>query len=123
RDPHLAALGFVWQPLPSAVLVPLLPFKVIWPALTQEAFAIVIESALSMAGCVWVVSGITRDLGLSAATRWTIVGLFAVHPMIVYYGANGMSEALMLLPLLLVTRYLIRWTVSRSLRDLTLTGV
>ena len=39
RDPHLAAVGFVWSPLPELVLVPLVALKSLWPALVQEAFA------------------------------------------------------------------------------------
>jgi hypothetical protein len=96
RDPHLGALGFVWQPLPSVLLLPILPFKAIWPALTQDAFAMVIESALTMAGSVCVLLGITRDLKLTRPTQWFIVALYALNPMIVYYAANGMSEALIL---------------------------
>src|ERR1700681_2484646 len=39
RDPHLAAIGFVWSPLPELVLLPLVPFKFLWPALLQQGFA------------------------------------------------------------------------------------
>ena len=39
RDPHLAAIGFVWSPLPSLLMLPLLPFKLIFPQLVQLGFA------------------------------------------------------------------------------------
>src|SRR4051812_6055128 len=39
RDPHLAAVGFVWNPLPSILEIPLVALRGLWPALTQEMFA------------------------------------------------------------------------------------
>ncbi|HMC08647.1 MAG TPA: ABC transporter, partial [Actinomycetota bacterium] len=39
RDPHLAAIGFVWNPLPSLSVMPVLALKVLWPALARRAFA------------------------------------------------------------------------------------
>src|SRR5437588_4126426 len=30
RDRHLAAIGFVWNPLPSLVLVPFIPLRYVW---------------------------------------------------------------------------------------------
>src|SRR6202012_479713 len=34
RDPHLAAIGFVWSPLQSAADIPLLLFKPLFPVLS-----------------------------------------------------------------------------------------
>ncbi|WP_415635168.1 hypothetical protein, partial [Propionibacterium acidifaciens] len=31
RDPHLAAIGFVWNPLPSLAAIPLLLATPLWP--------------------------------------------------------------------------------------------
>src|SRR5512138_1944283 len=36
RDPHLAAVGIVWNPLPSLVLLPLLPLGALVPALVRD---------------------------------------------------------------------------------------
>ena len=52
RDPHLAAIGFVWNPGQSiADLVPLL-FNHLWPALASHDMAGSIVSALCMTGAV-----------------------------------------------------------------------
>src|SRR5919197_2291913 len=88
RDPHLAAIGFVWSPLPSFLLLPVLPLKVLWPALVTRAFAGIIEIALCMAGAVCVLHGILRDLRLSRPVGLLITALFALNPMVVYHGAN-----------------------------------
>ena len=39
RDPHLPAIGFVWNPLPSLVLLPILPLKSVAPWLVTHGFA------------------------------------------------------------------------------------
>src|SRR6266853_5218431 len=49
RDPHLAAIGFVWSPLPPLADLPLLPFKAFWPDLVSRGFAGNIVTAAFMA--------------------------------------------------------------------------
>jgi 4-amino-4-deoxy-L-arabinose transferase-like glycosyltransferase len=109
RDPHLAAIGFVWNPLPSLAVLPLLPFKGLWPALVEQGFAGNIVSALCMAGAVYQVRASLREMGVSRAASVILTVLFALHPMIVLYGANGMSEAMFLFFALTAVRYLTRW--------------
>jgi hypothetical protein len=123
RDPHLAAIGFVWNPLPSLAVMPVLALKVLWPALARWAFAGNLVSAFFMAGAVVEVAGILRDL---RAGRWLVVVLtacFALHPMIVLYGANGMSEAIFLFTLLVCARQLARWLESGELRPLVMAAI
>jgi hypothetical protein len=112
RDPHLAAIGFVWNPLPSASVLPLLPLKALWPALATRAFAGNIMSAIFMAGAVYQLYGFLRDIGLKWPVRVALIAIFGSNPMIIYYGANGMSEALFMFTLLLGVRYLSRWVVD-----------
>src|SRR5437879_12022009 len=93
RDPHLAAIGFVWNPLPSLAVMPVLALKVLWPALARQAFAGNLVSAAFMAGAVVEVAGILADLG---ARRWLVAVLtasFALPPLVVLYGPHGVSEA------------------------------
>jgi hypothetical protein len=122
RDPHLAAVGFVWAPLPSLLVLPLLVFKPIWPALSELSFAGNVASAAFMAGCVVQLRGTLRELGARPALTWVLVALFALNPMVVYYGANGMSEAFQLLFLLLAVRTLLRWIRTGSLTQLVWSG-
>jgi hypothetical protein len=109
RDPHLAAIGFVWNPLPSVLVMPLFLFKDVWPALTQRGFAGNIMSALFMAGCVVQLRAILRALGVGRTVTAVLVIVFALNPMVVYYGANAMTEAFYLFFLLLGVRYLALW--------------
>jgi hypothetical protein len=109
RDAHLGAIGFVWTPLPSLLVMPLLPFQAIFPGLVQEGYAANIVSALAMAAAVYQMYGFASDLGIRASLRYLLTAIFALHPMIVLYGANGMSEALFLLFLLTTVRFVARW--------------
>jgi hypothetical protein len=109
RDPHLAAIGFVWNPLPSLLMIPLLPLKLFFPWLVERGFAANIVSAVFMAGAVYQVWRIFADLGLQRAWRLLLTALFALHPMVIFYGANGMSEAPFLFFLILATRWLASW--------------
>ena len=118
RDPHLAAIGFVWTPLTSiADLVPLL-FKGLWPALATHDFAGTLVTAISMTGAVHQVRAALQEWGLGRAARITTAALFALSPMIVFFAANGMSEAVYMFALVAATRYLLRWVRDDDSRSL-----
>lgn len=109
RDPHLAAIGFVWGPLPVLAMLPLIPLGSVWPALTTYGFAASIVSALCMAAAAREVAAFLREMGVGAPGRPLLTLAFAAHPMIVLFAANGMSEAMFLLLLLMATRRLAGW--------------
>ncbi len=118
RDPHLAAIGFVWSPLPNLVLLPFVALKFLWPALVRQAFAGNLVSALFMAGAVVQLLRFLQDIGLTRGRRLALAACFALHPMIVLYAANSMSEAQFLFFLLLVVRHLGRWLRERRMASL-----
>jgi hypothetical protein len=123
RDPHLSAIGFVWNPLPSIVEIPLVWLSQWWPALKHAGLAGVVQSALFMAGAAVMVRRIAVDRGVSRGWQWVAVAAFALHPMIVLYGASGLSEAAQLFSLLWCVRYLMRWCDDGRVGDLALTGI
>jgi hypothetical protein len=122
NDPHLAAVGFVWSPLPELVLVPLVALKSVWPALVQEAFAGNIVSALFMAGAAYQVFRFLEEVGVRRWVRWLLTATFALHPMIVLYAINSMSEAMFIFFLLLVARHLQRWLRTQEISALVSTA-
>jgi hypothetical protein len=123
RDPHLAAFGFVWEPLQSLADMVVLLGNHLWPALSHDEMAGSLVSALAMAGAVYQVSAALREWGVSRAPRLVLTALFALDPMIVYYGGNGMSEALYLFTLVTSARYLLRWMRDGDLRSLAYSAV
>jgi hypothetical protein len=123
RDPHAAAVGFVWNPLPSIVAIPLVLLRPLIPAMTTLGLAGAIVSAAFMAGAVANVVGFARELGASRPTRLVVAGLFAVHPLTVFYAGNGMSEAPFICLLLWSARTLARWARTDDARDLLVGGI
>jgi hypothetical protein len=123
RDPHLAAVGFVWNPLPSFSMVPLLLLARVWPALSVRAFASNIMSALFMAGAVVQFRATLADCRVRRTTAFVLTVLFAIHPMIAYYGGNGMSEGLFLFTLASACRYLMQYLDNGETVPLVRAGV
>ena len=123
RQPHLGAIGFVWQPLPGLVQIPLLPAHVWWPSLKTEGFAAAVQSALFMAGAVVLIRRIALDRGASTTVRWLAVAAFGLHPMVILYGANGMSEASALFLLTWACRRLLRWIQTGAVTDAAVCGI
>lgn len=123
RDPHLSAIGFVWNPLPSMVEIPFVWLSQWWPALKYFGIAGVIQSSLFMAGAVLMVRGIAIDRGLPTGWRWVAVAAVALHPMIILYGASGLSEAAQMFCLVWAVRHLMRWCESERVGDLAWAGI
>ncbi|MBJ7340482.1 MAG: ABC transporter [Mycolicibacterium sp.] len=122
RDPHLAAIGFIFTPLTSAVQIPAVLLSPLWPVLTERALSGTIMSALFMAGGVVQILGMGTDRGLPRAYVLTITALFALNPMIVFYGANGMSEAPFIFFMSWAVRRLIMWMVDDDVHHLVAAG-
>ncbi|WP_278315165.1 glycosyltransferase family 39 protein [Lolliginicoccus levis] len=123
RDPHLAALGFVFTPLPAMAQLPAVALTPWIPEITRFGLSGVLMSTLFMAGTVYQVSGIVHDRGIGGWPASALVAAFALHPMIIIHGANGMSEAVFLFFLLWTVRRLVRWYHSDDANDLAVAGL
>ena len=121
--PHLAAVGFVWDPLTSVADMVFLLGNHLWPALSHNDMAGSLVSALAMAGAVYQTSAALREWGVARTPRLTLTAFFALNPMILYYGGNGMSEGLYLFTLIASTRDLLRWMRDGDLRSLAYSAV
>ena len=119
EPPKLAAIGFVWPPFQTLVF---LPFALIKPLATSLA-ALPAMSAVFMAGLMVVLN---RALGVTEMAwyaRYPLLVLFGLNPMIVYYGANGMAEAVYLFFLTAAVYFLIRWHLTRRTHLLAFVGL
>ncbi len=115
-------LGLVWNPLTSVTdMVPLL-FKDLWHPLVSRDVAASLATVVAMTGGDQLRS-MLQEIGHSRTVRLTLTALFALNPMILYYSANGMSEALYLFTTLATARYLRRWIVGdNEIRSLVYAG-
>ncbi|QJD86026.1 ArnT family glycosyltransferase [Cohnella herbarum] len=93
RDPHLAAIGFVWTPLPSLLdLIVLILYPII-PSLASHSLAAVVVSSVfsGLASVLLFKTGIRYGL-----PRWlilSIVILYSLNPFIFLFGVNGLSDS------------------------------
>lgn len=122
RDPGLAVVGFVFTPLTTVLQIPFVALSPWIPELSRFGLAGAFVSVAFMAGSV-------RELWLIASERnvrhWVaVIGvlLFALNPMIILYGATGMSEAPFIFATLWSVRRLIRWTSTDGVHDLVVAG-
>jgi len=122
RDPHLAAIGFIFTPLTAMLQIPAVLLSPLWPDLTERAFAGTVMSAAFMAGCVVQIASIGTDRGLPRGYVIAVTALFAMNPMIVFYGSNGMSEAPFLFFVTWAVRRLIMWVVDDDVHHLIAAG-
>ncbi|MGV0851643.1 ABC transporter [Mycolicibacterium phlei] len=122
REPHLAAIGFIFTPLTAMLQIPAVLVSPLWPDLTERAFAGSIVSALFMAGCAVQVMSMGTDRGLPRGYIVAITALFALNPMIVFYGSNGMSEAPFLFFITWAVRRLMMWMVNDDVHHLIAAG-
>ncbi len=123
RNPHLAAIGFVWEPLTSLADMVFLLGNHLWPALAHNDMAGTLTSASAMAGAGYQILSALREWGLSRTPRLVLTALFVLNPMILFYGANGMSEGLYLFTLIAATRYLLRWIHTGDLRSMAYAAI
>ena len=93
RQPHVAAIGFIFTPLTALIQLPAILFSPVWPALTEYSYAGTLMSAPFMAAAVVQIMSMGLDRSLPRGYILAITALFALNPMIIFYGANGMSEA------------------------------
>ena len=122
RDPHLAAIGFIFTPLTAMLQIPAIALSPLWPDLAERAFAGSLMSAAFMAGCAVQIMGIGMDRRLPRGYVIAITALFALNPMIVFYGSNGMSEAPFLFFVTWAVRRLIMWMVDDDVHHLIAAG-
>lgn len=122
RDPHLAAIGFIFTPLTAMVQIPALALNPIWPDIAERALSGSLMSAMFMAGGVIQILGMGLDRGLPRSYTLVITAIFALNPMIVFYGSNGMSEAPFIFFMSWAVRRLMMWMVDDDVHHLVTAG-
>lgn len=113
-DPHLAAIGFTYGPLPSFFEMILLPLAKIWPELQVYNVIGGVLTALCAAGTMATIVATARELRLPRFARYGLALGVGAHPVYLVYATNGMAEGINIFFLALATRYVLRWLDSTS---------
>ena len=109
RDPHLAAIGFVWNPLPSLAAIPLLLLSPLIPVLASKAFAGVIVSAFCGALAMVFARRLLALFGMGRGAVMVLTGILAIQPLVLLSAATGASESMLLAVALYTALNLTRW--------------
>jgi len=123
RDPHLEAIGFIWNPLPSLLMIPLLAFKGMWPALAHQGLAANLVSAPFGGLAVYAFARLLRRFGLSGYPRWGLVLLFALNPGLAFFAANGMTDLMLSATMLATLDGLWAYVDERRVSSLVAAGL
>ncbi len=107
----VSSIGFVWPPIPTLLLIPWASI----PGLFQNWMAVVVVSAMSMSIACVMVGHIASICRITKWWRRAIVFLFAANPLVVMFGINGMSEAILMATTLIAMYWLIQfWQTGRN---------
>ena len=106
REQRMAVLGAVWTPLPALVQM---PFLVLLSPFGLQELAGAVVGALATVAMLAFLDHLARSLGLPSWLRIGLLVLFALHPMVLLFAANGQAEPLFLLLLVATTCQLMRW--------------
>ncbi|NOU93074.1 hypothetical protein GC093_07475 [Paenibacillus sp. LMG 31456] len=118
RHPHLAAIGFVWNPLPSLIEWVWLWFWPIFPKLASNALAAVLTTSLFAAGTVVLLLQNLIRFGLPTPLSVLFCILYALNPFLFLYGANGMTEVMFTFFLVATVTSLSRWLEDEASRHI-----
>lgn len=120
RDPHLAAIGLDWLPLPSVLE---LPFVILLKPLGAVIFAGAIVTALFSAANIVLLRRILRRMGVAGRVGALLLLIYALNPFVLFYAGNGMSEALFITTILLLTESMMAWSEGGAPAPLLAAGV
>lgn len=123
RDPHLAAIGFVWNPLPSIVAMPLLTLAPLWRPLASLGLAGAIPVAVAGGLTAIPLHRALSDFGLRRGTALVLTLCFSLHPYLVLAASTGSSETLMMLWLMMIAAALVRWVRAGGTGQLVMAGL
>jgi hypothetical protein len=117
RDPHLAAIGLYWMPLPT---VGQLPFMLLLSPLHHAELSGPLADAFCGALTVLVLAWVAWSLELSKPVSVLITASYALTPIVAYTNGNGMSEAWSFLGLAITMLGFVRWSKDHRPLDLAL---
>lgn len=108
RFPHLAAIGFVWPPLPTVSELPFVLFKPMY----QDGLAGYFMSAFYSAGTLVVLNLLFAWFGMPRLFRFACLALYQLNPVVLLYSITGMSESPFVLFVVLTIYGFLRWYES-----------
>lgn len=123
RNPHLGAIGFIWNPLPSIFELPIVAAYNLFPAVVTKGLAGIFVSSFFGAWGAVHLNNILKNFGVPRFWALLFTAIFALNPLILLYGANGMSDIMLLSCTLGTYSGVFDFLQTRSLRRLVSAGI
>lgn len=120
---NLANIGFIWNPLPTILEIPLVALHNLWPALLTKGIAGIFVSAVFGGVAIFNIYKMLSHFGLRSLYRTTATVLFGLNPLIVFYAANGMSDIMLLAAMLGVAYCIILYLENQRIYSLVLASL
>ncbi len=120
RDPHLGAIGFVWNPLPSLLeIVPLLIYPLYHPVASSGLASVLLTSLFAGLTATHLFRA-GRKFELSVSMSATIALLYALNPFMFLFGANGLSDVPYMFFIIATITHFCLWIRNEEVGDLIL---
>ncbi len=110
NEPKLAALGFIWPPLPSLIQ---LPFIAMFKGIIIYGFAGKLVTVFFGALNVVLIYLFLERIRIRQGWKLLLTTLYALNPMIVFYAINGMSETTFLFFVIATAWHFYRWQIDK----------
>jgi hypothetical protein len=123
EPPHLASLGFVWNPLPSVLEVPFMFLAQVYRPIATSALAGMIVTAVATAGTAVLIYRTCRYFKMGLWSSLLLTALYCINPFIFIYGFNGMSEAVFIFTVMLIVTQFICWMEDGQRIHLLIMGI
>lgn len=120
---HLAQIGFIWNPLPSLLEIPLVSLRSFWPALARDGLAGIFVSAVFGGISIFNIYKILAMFGVDGFYRTAITILFGLNPLIIFFAANGMTDVMLLATMLGVGYGVMRYLETKRVTNLVLASL
>ncbi len=120
---HVAGIGFVWNPFPSLFELPFVMLHGLWTPILVDGLPANMVSSIFAGISVYYCNKTFQLFGISCPFRiiWSI--LFMLNPMMLLYGANGMSDSMMIGAFIAATEGALRFYKTQDLSALLATGM
>lgn len=115
----LAAIGFVWPPVPTLIY---LPFAAIKPVATSLV-ALPLSTAFFAGALLATLNRLFAMLQMRWYGRYPLLLAFGLNPYFAHYAMNGMGEMVYLFFLVLSIHSLIKWHLREESHHLAICGL
>ena len=92
---RLTSMGLVWNPLPSLIQLPFVWASKLWRPLVTKGISMSFASALFAAWGAKALYSCFHNMKCRERDALLLTLLYALNPYVLFYGANGMTEAMM----------------------------